>query len=38
AEALTELDCGELCAPQAVTTTPFTTDRTAREASGGATN
>ncbi|AUS77929.1 cytochrome c oxidase subunit II [Actinoalloteichus sp. AHMU CJ021] len=33
AEALTEMDCGELCAPQAVTTYPFETDRTAREAS-----
>lgn len=33
-EALAELDCGALCAPQAVTTTPFDTDRTAREASG----
>lgn len=33
-EALAELDCGELCAPQAVTTSPFDTDRTAREASG----
>ena len=38
AEALTELDCGELCAPQALTTTPFDTNRTVREASGGATN
>ena len=33
-EALAELDCGELCAPEAVTTSPFDTDRTAREASG----
>ncbi|APU17003.1 MULTISPECIES: cytochrome c oxidase subunit II [Actinoalloteichus] len=32
-EALTEMDCGELCAPEAVTTHPFNTDRTAREAS-----
>ncbi|MGI9063782.1 MAG: aa3-type cytochrome oxidase subunit II [Pseudonocardiaceae bacterium] len=37
-EALTRLGCGELCAPQAVTTTPFDTDRTAREASGTGTN
>ncbi len=37
-EALAELACGELCAPQAVTTTPFDTDRTAREASGTGTN
>jgi len=35
AEALTELDCGELCTPYAVTTKPFDTDRTVREASGG---
>jgi cytochrome c oxidase subunit 2 len=34
AEALTELNCGELCEPYAVTTTPFNTDRTARSASG----
>ncbi|GGP41458.1 aa3-type cytochrome oxidase subunit II [Saccharothrix coeruleofusca] len=34
AEALTELDCGELCTPHAVTTKPFETDRTVREASG----
>ena len=33
-EALATLDCGELCAPEAVTTSPFDTDRTAREASG----
>lgn len=32
-EALAELDCGELCAPQATTTYPFTTDRTQRSAS-----
>jgi cytochrome c oxidase subunit II len=32
-EALQELGCGELCAPQAVTTYPFTTDRTLRSAS-----
>ena len=36
AEALTEMDCGELCTPYAVTTTPFETDRTVREASSGA--
>ncbi|MEJ2858069.1 MULTISPECIES: aa3-type cytochrome oxidase subunit II [unclassified Saccharothrix] len=35
AEALTELNCGELCTPTAVTTKPFDTDRTVREASGG---
>ncbi|HEV7908567.1 MAG TPA: cytochrome c oxidase subunit II [Pseudonocardiaceae bacterium] len=35
AEALSQMNCGELCAPHAVTTTPFNTDRTAREASGG---
>ncbi len=35
AEALTELDCGELCTPYSVTTKPFDTDRTVREASGG---
>ncbi|MGH3751196.1 MAG: aa3-type cytochrome oxidase subunit II [Pseudonocardiaceae bacterium] len=37
-EALAQLNCGELCVPEAVTTTPFGTDRTAREArqvSGG---
>ncbi|MGH3433056.1 MAG: aa3-type cytochrome oxidase subunit II [Thermocrispum sp.] len=34
AEALTEMDCGELCSPTAVTTTPFDTDRLARSASG----
>lgn len=33
-EALAELNCGELCAPEAVTTAPFDTDRTARDASG----
>lgn len=32
AEALVELDCGELCAPVATETTPFDTDSTAREA------
>lgn len=32
-EALAQLNCGELCAPEAVTTSPFDTDRTAREAS-----
>ncbi|MFD1148341.1 aa3-type cytochrome oxidase subunit II [Saccharothrix hoggarensis] len=35
AEALTEMNCGELCTPHAVTTKPFDTDRTVREASGG---
>jgi cytochrome c oxidase subunit 2 len=35
AEALSQVNCGELCAPLATTTTPFNTDRTAREASGG---
>ncbi|GAA3876906.1 cytochrome c oxidase subunit II [Saccharothrix violaceirubra] len=35
AEALTEMDCGELCTPHAVTTKPFDTDRTVREASTG---
>jgi cytochrome c oxidase subunit 2 len=30
-EALAQLNCGELCAPKAVTTSPFDTDRTARE-------
>lgn len=34
AEALRELDCGELCTPRAVTTEPFDTSRTARQASG----
>ncbi|MGX7826927.1 aa3-type cytochrome oxidase subunit II [Actinokineospora sp. 24-640] len=34
AEALTELNCGDLCVPHAVTTSPFNTDRTARTASG----
>ncbi|WP_198943310.1 aa3-type cytochrome oxidase subunit II [Actinokineospora bangkokensis] len=33
AEALSELNCGELCTPTAVTTTPFNTDRTLRTAS-----
>ncbi|MGH3568477.1 MAG: aa3-type cytochrome oxidase subunit II [Pseudonocardia sp.] len=32
-EALQQLGCGELCAPQAVTTYPFTTDRLQRSAS-----
>ncbi|WP_308258159.1 aa3-type cytochrome oxidase subunit II [Pseudonocardia lacus] len=32
-EALAELNCGELCAPQATSTYPFTTDRTQRSAS-----
>jgi cytochrome c oxidase subunit 2 len=34
AEALAKVNCGELCAPLATTTTPFNTDRKAREASG----
>ncbi|SHF45391.1 aa3-type cytochrome oxidase subunit II [Streptoalloteichus hindustanus] len=34
AEALTAMNCGELCAGQAVTTKPFDTNRTVREASG----
>ncbi|MGQ0842409.1 aa3-type cytochrome oxidase subunit II [Actinokineospora sp.] len=34
AEALTQMNCGELCTPHSVTTKPFNTDRTAREASG----
>ena len=29
-EALGAMNCGELCSPQAVTTRPFDTDRTAR--------
>jgi cytochrome c oxidase subunit 2 len=33
-QALAEMDCGELCSPEAVTTKPFNTDRTARSASG----
>lgn len=32
-EALAKMNCGELCAPRAVTTQPFNTDRTARTAS-----
>jgi cytochrome c oxidase subunit 2 len=32
-EALTTLDCGEWCAPEAITTYPFATDRTQRSAS-----
>jgi len=31
-EALAQLNCGRLCAPEAVTTSPFNTDRTARDA------
>lgn len=31
-EALAQLNCGELCVPKAVTTSPFDTDRTVREA------
>ncbi|WP_158894942.1 cytochrome c oxidase subunit II [Amycolatopsis anabasis] len=34
AEALSAMNCGELCTPHAVTTQPFNTDRTARTASG----
>lgn len=34
AQALSELDCGELCAPYATTTKPFNPDRTARTAAG----
>ncbi|QWF78173.1 Cytochrome c oxidase subunit 2 [Amycolatopsis sp. CA-230715] len=34
AEALTALNCGELCTPHAVTTQPFDTDRTRRTATG----
>jgi cytochrome c oxidase subunit 2 len=34
AEALSKLNCGELCDPHATTTTPFNTDRAARAASG----
>jgi cytochrome c oxidase subunit 2 len=34
AEALMRMNCGQLCTPYAVTTTPFNTDRTARTASG----
>lgn len=32
-EALAELDCGQLCTPEAYTTYPFTTERTQRSAS-----
>ena len=32
-EALAALNCGELCAPQAITTYPFHTERTERSAS-----
>jgi cytochrome c oxidase subunit 2 len=32
-EALAELDCGQLCSPEAYTTYPFTTERTQRSAS-----
>jgi cytochrome c oxidase subunit 2 len=35
AEALTQLNCGQWCAPLAVTTHPFNTDRTARDAATG---
>jgi cytochrome c oxidase subunit 2 len=31
-EALAQLNCGALCTPEAVTTSPYDTDRTAREA------
>jgi cytochrome c oxidase subunit 2 len=34
AEALTQMNCGQLCTPYAVTTSPFNPDRTARTASG----
>ncbi|WP_420806213.1 cytochrome c oxidase subunit II [Sciscionella marina] len=34
AEALTTMNCGELCVPHAVTTKPFDTDRTVRQESG----
>ncbi|WP_063713779.1 cytochrome c oxidase subunit II [Amycolatopsis nigrescens] len=34
AEALTALNCGELCTPRAVTTQPFNPDRTLRTSSG----
>lgn len=33
-EALAQLDCGELCAPEAITTVPFDTDRTSGEPIG----
>jgi cytochrome c oxidase subunit 2 len=33
-EALSRMNCGELCSPYAVTTSPFNPDRTARTASG----
>lgn len=32
-EALAKMDCGQWCAPRAITTQPFNTDRTARTAS-----
>jgi cytochrome c oxidase subunit 2 len=32
-EALAQLNCGELCSPEAVTTSPFDTSRTAGQAS-----
>jgi cytochrome c oxidase subunit 2 len=34
AEALLKMNCGDLCKPYAVTTSPFNPDRTARTASG----
>lgn len=34
-EALAELDCGQLCAPEAITTKPFDTDRQSRSVTGG---
>jgi cytochrome c oxidase subunit 2 len=37
-EALAALNCGQLCAPQATTTYPFTTERTQRSASQPATS
>lgn len=33
-EALAELDCGELCAPEAITTKPFDTERQTRSVTG----
>lgn len=34
AEALAELNCGELCVPEAITTKPFDTDRSSRSVTG----
>ena len=36
AEALTQMNCGELCSPTATTTRPFDTGRTATSAVAGA--